>query len=587
MRAYHVEQAAQPGDEQAIELLKQAAAESADTSPAVAARWYATALRLLPAGEPARRAELLGPMAGALASAGRLEESRAALLETISLMPREAEAARLLLIAVTANVEHVLGRHADARRRISEALERLSPDAAAETRAALEFELAAAAAFVQDAESLRRCAGRAGETAGDAAPALGVGDQALVAVGALWNLDPEAGIPALDRATEEFRLLDDAALMRRPDAAYYVGVAQVCAARYADALETSARGVAVVREARLGAFLAPLATLRAMALYNTCELEEAHSQIEAAEETARLQGLTYQLEWALWMRCVVADAQGEIAEAHRAAHECREIMAGARDALLTRTGLCGMAMRHQWEDPERCIAEMLDAGGPELEQIDLAWSTFIMQVLARAALSTGDREGARAWAARLEERAEALRLEPCAARAAATRGEVLLADGEARQAADLACQAAADAHELGSYLDSIGARLIGGRALAALGRRDDAVTELRRVAEEADRGCHSRLRDAAARELRQLGVRLSAAAARGNGTAGLEGLSDREREIVTLVAEGRSNKEVAATLFLSAKTIEHHLSRAYGKLGVRSRVELASLVARESDARVV
>jgi DNA-binding NarL/FixJ family response regulator len=55
---------------------------------------------------------------------------------------------------------------------------------------------------------------------------------------------------------------------------------------------------------------------------------------------------------------------------------------------------------------------------------------------------------------------------------------------------------------------------------------------------------------------------------------------------VTLVAEGRSNKEVAATLFLSAKTIEHHLSRAYGKLGVRSRVELASLMARESDTRV-
>jgi DNA-binding NarL/FixJ family response regulator len=125
---------------------------------------------------------------------------------------------------------------------------------------------------------------------------------------------------------------------------------------------------------------------------------------------------------------------------------------------------------------------------------------------------------------------------------------------------------------------------VGGRALAAADRRDEAVTELRRVAEEADRGCHSRLRDAAARELRQLGVRLAAASARGGGSAGLDALSEREREIVALVAEGRSNKEVAATLFLSAKTIEHHLSRAYGKLGVRSRVELASLVARESEA---
>ena len=43
-----------------------------------------------------------------------------------------------------------------------------------------------------------------------------------------------------------------------------------------------------------------------------------------------------------------------------------------------------------------------------------------------------------------------------------------------------------------------------------------------------------------------------------------------------LVAEGRSNKQVAAALFLSEKTIEHNLSRVYAKLGVRSRVELAA-----------
>ena len=43
-----------------------------------------------------------------------------------------------------------------------------------------------------------------------------------------------------------------------------------------------------------------------------------------------------------------------------------------------------------------------------------------------------------------------------------------------------------------------------------------------------------------------------------------------------LVAAGKANKEVAASLFLSEKTIEHHLSRIYAKLGVRSRVELAT-----------
>ena len=54
----------------------------------------------------------------------------------------------------------------------------------------------------------------------------------------------------------------------------------------------------------------------------------------------------------------------------------------------------------------------------------------------------------------------------------------------------------------------------------------------------------------------------------------------RLREIVELVAGGRSNKQVAAALFLSEKTIEHHLSRVYCKLGVRSRTELAAAFAR-------
>jgi DNA-binding NarL/FixJ family response regulator len=54
-----------------------------------------------------------------------------------------------------------------------------------------------------------------------------------------------------------------------------------------------------------------------------------------------------------------------------------------------------------------------------------------------------------------------------------------------------------------------------------------------------------------------------------------EDLSVRERSIAELVADGRSNKEVAAALFVSPKTVENNLSRIYAKLGVRSRTELA------------
>ncbi len=49
------------------------------------------------------------------------------------------------------------------------------------------------------------------------------------------------------------------------------------------------------------------------------------------------------------------------------------------------------------------------------------------------------------------------------------------------------------------------------------------------------------------------------------------------------VARGLTNKEVAAHLFLSQKTIETHLGNAYGKLGVRSRSELARLFAVEPE----
>jgi DNA-binding CsgD family transcriptional regulator/tetratricopeptide (TPR) repeat protein len=55
----------------------------------------------------------------------------------------------------------------------------------------------------------------------------------------------------------------------------------------------------------------------------------------------------------------------------------------------------------------------------------------------------------------------------------------------------------------------------------------------------------------------------------------VDSLTSRERDVCELVAAGRTNREVAAALFLSPRTVEHHLRSAYRKLGVRSRTELA------------
>jgi DNA-binding NarL/FixJ family response regulator len=57
---------------------------------------------------------------------------------------------------------------------------------------------------------------------------------------------------------------------------------------------------------------------------------------------------------------------------------------------------------------------------------------------------------------------------------------------------------------------------------------------------------------------------------------GALGLTDRERAVLELVAEGRTNREIGETLFMAEKTASVHVSRILAKLGVRSRVEAAT-----------
>ena len=72
--------------------------------------------------------------------------------------------------------------------------------------------------------------------------------------------------------------------------------------------------------------------------------------------------------------------------------------------------------------------------------------------------------------------------------------------------------------------------------------------------------------------------RLDASRARG------EQLTVREAEVLSLVAEGRTNREIGGEVFLSEKTVEGHLTRIFAKLGVTSRAEVAEVVGRARAA---
>ena len=83
--------------------------------------------------------------------------------------------------------------------------------------------------------------------------------------------------------------------------------------------------------------------------------------------------------------------------------------------------------------------------------------------------------------------------------------------------------------------------------------------------------------DAAAALLREFGVR----AAR-TGPKNVGRLTRREQEVLALLGEGLSNPEIARRLFLSRKTVEHHVARILSKLGLRGRAEAAALAARST-----
>ena len=118
-----------------------------------------------------------------------------------------------------------------------------------------------------------------------------------------------------------------------------------------------------------------------------------------------------------------------------------------------------------------------------------------------------------------------------------------------------------------------------GHAWAEQGHQDNAVARLREAHDLYEQlgasDCMARVRS----RLRAAGTRLCHWSHADRPAYGWDSLTDTERRIADLVAQGLSNRQVASKIFLSTHTVAFHLRHVFWKLGVSSRVQLARMAA--------
>ena len=155
-------------------------------------------------------------------------------------------------------------------------------------------------------------------------------------------------------------------------------------------------------------------------------------------------------------------------------------------------------------------------------------------------------------------------------------GEIALIEDEATQAVHHFREAASRLRELAVPFEVAQAQLRLGVALVAAGERAAGVAQFAEAYRTARKLGARPLAEQAARELGALGEPIERRLGR-LAVRQLEhnGLSRREREVLRLLAVGRTNREIAHELFLSARTVEMHVGSILAKLDCRSRADAA------------
>jgi DNA-binding NarL/FixJ family response regulator len=172
--------------------------------------------------------------------------------------------------------------------------------------------------------------------------------------------------------------------------------------------------------------------------------------------------------------------------------------------------------------------------------------------MVEIAIAAGRLDDAVAAASELEATAATYATSGLEAMAAAARGAVLLAEGQAEEALPVLREACRRWHELGAAYDAARTCVRLAEAYRALGDAVSAAAEVERAKAAYERlGVHPPVWESP------------------------DGLTQRECEVLALVADGRSNRQIGEALYISDRTVARHLTNIFHKIGVTSRTQAA------------
>jgi DNA-binding CsgD family transcriptional regulator len=359
----------------------------------------------------------------------------------------------------------------------------------------------------------------------------------------------------------------------RTDALAFRGVARL----WTGDLQAAAEDLALVA-GRIGAGAQIRFPCRALAFLAETEFrlgcwDDARGHAEMAVALACGADRSYDLALVHSAVVPVAACRGDwaAADGHAQAAERAARTFGGFAAILAASarGILGLAR----DDPEEVLhGAALALAVPEIDYYDPAafwWRPAQVWALIR----TGRLGKAEAILAAIEARAGRSGRTAALIQAEWLRGSLAMACGDLGEADELLGNARCARHDepLPFHLGLLD--LQHGRCLSRLkryGAAVDAVHAAHKVFSVL--GARPFLRASEA-ELASAGLR-----PRPGGDSGLPGLTSQELRVARLVASGLSNREAAAQLYLSPKTVEYHLAHAFTKLGVRSRHQLTTRI---------